>query len=539
MGKNALAPFLAALIAVAAIQGPVAFAGDSGEVLNPQARMTRVDTLFKEGGEAGATGITIFLRDPDPDVRTHAMTRLVDLGKSAVPPLIAIVDQEDIRWLVSGALINIGSPAVPATIEALDNASPAVRRNSLFILRQLEASEALPAIRKALSDPDRTVQTQAIQAVAQFGGEEGLQAIRDKIESDSPTVRDAAVAALPRFGPSGITTLTSLMAYGSPDVRSAAMREIGMLGTPETRSLIRKGLTDPSPAVRFYATEALGDTNDPEVLPDIATRFDDPDATVREAASEAASRMVQAAQPILFRFLREGNANQKISATVTLRKARHRPAVRLLSEAMRDRTPEVKVSAVAALMAIADPASVEDLVNGLGDPEVRWICVMALRKFGETNLRPLLRRGSDPLMNHWKQYVLDGMGNRILEGCLDSLDTEENTDVRIATVCSMRQIKDTRAVYPLIAMLGDEKLGYLAASVLGQMGEIAVEPLIAVLKDENAAKRARAASALGEIGLSRVVKPLRDLLRDTDPEVRQAAQRAVQKMSGEDGPALQ
>ncbi|HEY5996473.1 MAG TPA: HEAT repeat domain-containing protein, partial [Candidatus Deferrimicrobiaceae bacterium] len=443
---------------LAAVPCRPAFGDDLADPLNTAARTAQIDAMAARKDDAGIRGMLPFLRDPDPDVRTHAVSRLVEGGEKAVAPLLEIVGAEDVRWLVSGALINIGGPAVSPTIRALDNASPAVRRNSLFILRQLEAREALPAIRKALSDPDRTVQIQAIQAVAQFGGEEGLQAVSTKFDSDSPLVRDTAVASLTRFGPAGIATLTSLLTYGNPDVRAAAMREIGMLGTPETRSYLRKGLADPSAAVRFYATEALGESNDPDVLPDVGERFDDPDPAVREAANEAASRMMPAAQPLLFRLLREGNALQKISAATALRKSRHRAAVPLLEEAMRDREKEVKVTAVAALMAISEPSSVEALVNGLSDPEIRWICVMALRKFGDTNLRPLLRRGSDPLLNHWKQYVLDGMGNRILEGCLDSLKTEESTDVRMATVCSMKQIKDTRAVYPLIALLGDEKL---------------------------------------------------------------------------------
>jgi HEAT repeat protein len=529
---------LLAAIAFSAIPCRPAVADEENlESLSQSARMARLDAAADLKGVLGSRGVIPFLRDGDPDIRTHAVSRLVEIGADAVTPLLEIVGEEDVRWLVSGALINIGAPAVSPTIRALSDKSPAVRRNALFILRQLEAREALPAIRKALSDPDRTVQIQAIQAVAQFGGEEGLQAVATKFDSDSPLVRDTAVASLTRFGPPGIATLTSLLTYGNADVRATAMREVGMLGTPETRTYLRKGLSDPSAAVRFYAVEALGETNNPDVLPDVGDRFDDPDPSVREAANEAASRMMPAAQPLLFRLLREGNALQKISAATALRKARTRAAVPLLEEAMRDKEKEVKVTAVAALMAIAEPSSVEALVNGLSDPDVRWISVMALRKFGDANLRPLLRRGSDPLLNHWKQYVLDGMGNRILEGCLDSLKTEESTDVRMATVCSMKQIKDTRAVYPLIAMLGDEKLGFLAASVLGQMGEVAVEPLLLVLKDENPAKRARAASALGDIGLSRVVIPLREMLCDLDPEVRKTAQRAMQRLGGEEGPS--
>jgi HEAT repeat protein len=507
---------------------------DTAGTLNPAARMAQLDKLAEEKSEAGSRAILPFLGDPDPDVRTHAVSRLVGLGANAVGPLMSILGDESVRWLVSSALINIGPPSVSPAIRALDNELPAVRRNALFVLRQLEAREALPAIRKTLSDPDRTVQTQAIQTIAQFGGEEGLQAVVGKIESENPVVRDAAVSVLPRFGPEGVAALISLLSYGNPEVRAAAMKEIGMLGTPESRAYLRKGLADQSPSVRFYAVEALGETNDTEVLQDVAAHFDDPDPGVREAANEAVARMASAAQPLLFRYLREGNALQKISASTAIRKAKHRPAVDLLEESMRDREKEVKVSAVAALMTIEDPSSVEALVNGLGDPEIRWICVMALRKFGDTNLRPLLRRGSDPVMNHWKQYVLDGMGNRILEGCLETLSTESNTDLKISTVCSMKQIKDTRAVYPLITLLGDPKLGYLASSVLSQMGEIAVEPLLVALKDGDSVKRAHAAAALGEIGLTRVVNPLRDLLCDQDPEVRKAAQRAVKKLSGEE-----
>ncbi len=534
MGNKTLALALLASISVIALSFTASRAGEGPETLNPEARMVEIDKLAAGKDEAASRAVVPYLRDSDPDVRAHAMSGLVGLGKNAVAPLLSIVGDEDVRWLVSGSLINIGQPAVAPTILALDNELPAVRRNALFILRQLEAREAIPAIRKALSDPDRTVQVQAIQAMAQFGGEEGLLAVSAKFDSENPTVRDTAISVLPRFGPDGIATLVSLLTYGNPDVRASAMREVGMLGTSDTRSLLRKGLMDRSPAVRFYAIEALGETNDPDVLPDVGGLCDDPDPGVREAANEALSRMPSAAQPLLFRLLRDGNVLQKISAATAIRKAKYRPAVQLLEASLRDPEKEVKVSAAAALMAIAEPSSVEALVNGLGDPELRWICVMALRKFGDTNIRPLLRRGSDPLMNHWKQYVLDGMGNRILDGCLETLQAEESTDMRIATVCSMRQIKDTRAVYPLITMLGDEKLGYLASAVLAQMGEVAVEPLLIALKDENPGKRARAAASLGEIGLTRVVKPLRDMLGDSDPEVRKVAQRAVQKLSGDE-----
>jgi HEAT repeat protein len=191
------------------------------------------------------------------------------------------------------------------------------------------------------------------------------------------------------------------------------------------------------------------------------------------------------------------------------------------------------VSAVAAIMEIADPGSVDILINGLKDPQIRWICVMSLRQIGEANLGPLLRRTGDPELDYWKQYVLDGMGNRVTEGCIESLKGQADEKTRMATLCTMKQIRDVRAVFPLIELLSDDRLGYVASHVLAQMGDVAVEPLLFSISDENPAVRARAAAALGEIGADRVVRPLKLLLSDKDPQVRITADQAMKKISGE------
>jgi HEAT repeat protein len=93
---------------------------------------------------------------------------------------------------------------------------------------------------------------------------------------------------------------------------------------------------------------------------------------------------------------------------------------------------------------------------------------------------------------------------------------EEGWDVRNAAAGALGKIGDTRAVEPLIAALGDqrvrataESLGYTrerlvcwaAAEALGQIGDArAVEPLIAALGDQ--AMRGPAAAALHRLSWS-------------------------------------
>lgn len=528
-------PIVALAIAVLlqAVALPPALAADGVEA-GVRQRLEMIDTLFYRGDESAAEGIITYLKDRDLRIRSHAMKRLVDLGKTGVDTLIESLADEEVRWLVSGALINIGNDSIRKTVLALKHRNPVVRRNALFILRQLDARAAAPSIQEALSDSDPSVQVQAIHTVAHFGGEGALRLIMKKVDSRNLPVREAAIEVLPLFGEEAVPALNTLLAYGNPEVRASAVRAFGTMGTKQSLLFVKKTLSDPSPTVRYYACIALGDTGDPSVLPDVALYFDDVDASVREAASEAFARMPEAAKPHLIRFLREGNSLQKISAATAVRKARLRGCMSALLDAMRDPSREVRVSSVAALMVLADPVSIEGLVNGLGDPDIRWICIMALRQFGDRNIRPLLRRTNDPELDYWKQYVLEGMGEKVLEGCLESLEKEQDIGTRIATLCTMRQVKDTRAIYPIIRLLSDDKLGYVAAFVLSQMGEVVVEPLLLTLEEEDPIVRARAAMALGEIGLARVMRPLRELLNDREPEVRLAAERAIRKITREE-----
>jgi HEAT repeat protein len=80
-----------------------------------------------------------------------------------------------------------------------------------------------------------------------------------------------------------------------------------------------------------------------------------------------------------------------------------------------------------------------------------------------------------------------------------------------------------------------------AAKTLGalvKIGSPAVEPLIGLLKDENAWLRSFAAEGLGELGDKRSVQPLVALLKDEDEEVRRSATKALSKLGWQPGTGL-
>ncbi|MBU0599589.1 HEAT repeat domain-containing protein, partial [bacterium] len=93
-----------------------------------------------------------------------------------------------------------------------------------------------------------------------------------------------------------------------------------------------------------------------------------------------------------------------------------------------------------------------------------------------------------------------------------------DSGVRWIAAEALGEIKDIRAIKPLILALKDEYLGVQmsAAGALVMIGTPAVEPLITTLKDKNSDVRMFAAEALGEIKDTRAVKPLLAALKAKD-----------------------
>jgi HEAT repeat protein len=102
--------------------------------------------------------------------------------------------------------------------------------------------------------------------------------------------------------------------------------------------------------------------------------------------------------------------------------------------------------------------------------------------------------------------------------------------IRAEGAQALYDIKDVRAVEPLIATLKDENrhVRKYAAQALGVIKDgRAVEPLIAALKDENDGVRSEAAAALGEIKDTNAVEPLIAALKDSDFDVRMSVINAL------------
>jgi HEAT repeat protein len=84
----------------------------------------------------------------DSQVHQNAIESLVDLGKPAVPALIQALQDQDVRRRVALALGKIGSvDAVPALIQALQDKDINVRASATRALKEIGTLGALNAVK--------------------------------------------------------------------------------------------------------------------------------------------------------------------------------------------------------------------------------------------------------------------------------------------------------------------------------------------------------------------------------------------------------
>jgi len=183
------------------------------------------------------------------------------------------------------------------------------------------------------------------------------------------------------------------------------------------------------------------------------------------------------------------------------------------------RTPQYEVE-------ISQPAEVEIIYQTKAKISVRirdWPYdshdILLLRLRGDVpGLVAVLSYKADAAI---RSQAAQSLGNikdaRAVEPLITAL-RDEKVEMRRTAAIALGNIKDTRAVEPLITALRDEDSDMRsdAAEALGHIKDIrALDPLIAALKEESSYVRTSIVEALESIGNSRAVKPLTAILKET------------------------
>jgi HEAT repeat protein len=139
----------------------------------PEERAEAIKLLGAQAYAPAVPYLAELVENADPGTRylaAMALSKIGDEAESAVPSLLKALRADDmfLRMATTGALINIGAPAVSGLIRALFDQNAAVRRASAKALGKIGSKDAINALKVAAKDGDAGVSRLAAEALSRL-----------------------------------------------------------------------------------------------------------------------------------------------------------------------------------------------------------------------------------------------------------------------------------------------------------------------------------------------------------------------------------
>ncbi len=454
-----------------------------------------------------------FTTDDDPYIRKNAIFALAQLGASEViEQLIELLkDNTDsnVRERAADGLVQLEArETVPQLIQLLKESSWRVQIAVVRVLVYLEAREAVPLLIKLLKgDEGEMVRYIAIIGLAQLGSREEIPQLIELLKDTDYNVRRGAVDGLVQLG-AREAVLPLIELLKDTGVRSSAADGLAQLGVLEAVPQLIELLEAADKYVHRYAAYVL--------------------------AQLGAVEAREVVQPLI-ELLLNGDFGVRRHAAIVLGQLGAHEAISPLIKLLKNTDEDVRNRAADGLAQLGLLEAVPPLIELLkGDFDVRGNAADVLGQLGMREVvKPLIQLLKD---TNWRirSHAAAGLGQlgaREAVQPLIKLLKNTDSDVRSRAAAGLGQLGAREAVKPLIQLLKDtdKKVRSSAADVLGQLGaREAVKPLIQLLKDSDEDVRSSAAEGLGQLGTVEAIRPLIQLLKDTNYDVRNNAANLAQ-----------
>ncbi|HUX08969.1 MAG TPA: HEAT repeat domain-containing protein [Acidobacteriota bacterium] len=480
----------------------------------------------------------------------------------AVQPLIEASNAPDIefREIVFESLGRIGAPeAVETLLKALEvEESGGPRREAISALGKIGDYRAIWPIVEALEDDDEWVRWDAEYALSEFGvlAVEGLigklagtnkrtleivMKILGKI-GDSRAVQPlidivktreelsvAAEEALIELGESAVEPLIGSLVCEDIPALERVIKTLGRLGNPKAVQPLMK-IARGKDRIRPIAIKAVCEIADPDSADFLHEMLQVTAEDVRVSVLRALGKIGDAdAVKTLIKIMDKGLKDRE-EVIFALGEIGNPKAIGVLLKELTDRK-DFEAQAAEALGKIGDSRAVEPLINKLSDEdcdeELKRSLICALGEIGDKKATDALidtLDGDDKYVREEAVKALGKIGGELAIHVLHELI--EDKSLRFEAIHALAHMEDSRAIESLIVEFGGES--YLAANTLiSSENQLAVEPLIEALGNENTKIRRAAAYVLQYINGPDAVEPLTDALNDRCRKVKQHAALAL------------
>ncbi|MDD7942873.1 HEAT repeat domain-containing protein [Actinomycetospora lutea] len=533
------------------------------EAMASDHRLTRYGSaiLLANGGWRGATATLVeALGDPDRRVRFAAARALgVSEDERGIAPLTAALADPDatVQAAATAALVRHGPVVAPTVAATLDAAAPHACVQALGVLGECGSAADVQRVATALRDPTAEVCRAAASALKRLV-ERGKTA-----NIDRAGLTDALRAALHTASQNdrgGYAHLAIIAAYEKVETTSLV-------------DVLIEALHSGHRGLRSAAAQRLGALADPRAVPSLNRALSDSDSMVREDAADSLRRFTDASsvEPLIA-LLANGTGVDRQAAIDTLVAIGDTRAAAPMVDLLYRGSPDLRSAAAAAIVTLPDDVAIRRLVDRLKtrppddpydfDDESRVppeldvlvrLGVAAAPALVEAVATAPPTGGVDGWASEGLQQMGEGAIPALIEGLGEIDGLGEEADDR-AWVCAIRLAElgdagwealttafvDVRwqrragATFGMATTGRDEALPLLrdaladsvaevravAANVAGVLGSGAlVEPVAALLDDDEAVARFHAAAALVRLGDDRGLAGVLEALASEDLEM--------------------
>jgi HEAT repeat protein len=431
------------------------------------------------------------LQDPNPTLRERAayvLGRLGDYAAPAVPAMIVAASQPNAPAAFQDALVQIGTPAVPALLATAEKMDPTAITPDYWVVKVLQSMGGIAAapVARGLTHTNANVRLLAVRVLGELGrdAEDAVPALIQRLDDPDLRVRASTLSALiaanapmkniePR--------LHTAIKDPSPVVRAAALEAIGKLGE-DGRSLqpaVVSALRDRDETIQRAALKVVGPAFPDAVQPTVALLAIAP---VRIAAIDALGRIGPAAKdatPALATIIGGDVKDERLHALAAaghIGSAAKDAATPALAAACKDGDASIRAAAIAAVAQIESDPAARLVVLSMGfddlDISVRQATAETVGKLGEKaadiapKLVTLLAKDSD---RPFAFAALQQLPMRSVPALVELLASSQR-EVKMLACDKLgkmgRAAKDATPQLEPLASAGDEELARAARRAL-------------------------------------------------------------------------